>query len=212
MFSIAMAGVALLALGVPAAHADLIYNFTLDGCTGGCGPQTSFGTIDLNQKSLIDVQITVSLLNGNSFLTTGAHHGFTFNVLGGAVTVGPLPKGWVDAGGPVVQPGFGAFTNGIDCAMGNTNNKNGCAGSNPWVGLLQFDVFRASGLLITDFVGNGQSTPIFFSSDILSGTTGLTGAVAAQGNASTTPEPGTLVLLGSGILGLAGIVRRKINL
>jgi len=28
----------------------------------------------------------------------------------------------------------------------------------------------------------------------------------------TTPEPGSLVLLGSGILGLAGFVRRKINL
>jgi len=29
---------------------------------------------------------------------------------------------------------------------------------------------------------------------------------------STTPEPGTLVMLGSGVLGLAGVLRRKINL
>jgi hypothetical protein len=28
----------------------------------------------------------------------------------------------------------------------------------------------------------------------------------------TTPEPGTLVMFGSGILGLAGVLRRKINL
>ena len=31
-------------------------------------------------------------------------------------------------------------------------------------------------------------------------------------NTSTTPEPGTLVMFGSGIIGLAGILRRKINL
>ncbi len=31
-------------------------------------------------------------------------------------------------------------------------------------------------------------------------------------NASATPEPGTLVMFGSGIVGLAGILRRKINL
>ena len=31
-------------------------------------------------------------------------------------------------------------------------------------------------------------------------------------NGSTTPEPGTLVMFGSGIIGLAGMLRRKINL
>lgn len=31
-------------------------------------------------------------------------------------------------------------------------------------------------------------------------------------SSSTVPEPGTLVMLGTGILGLAGVVRRKINL
>jgi hypothetical protein len=30
--------------------------------------------------------------------------------------------------------------------------------------------------------------------------------------APTTPEPGTLIMFGSGILGLAGVLRRKINL
>ncbi len=31
-------------------------------------------------------------------------------------------------------------------------------------------------------------------------------------NSSATPEPGTLVMFGSGIIGLAGILRRRINL
>ena len=156
MFSLTMARVALLAIGATAAHADTIYNLTLDGCSAPdlCGPQASFGTINLHQFSSIDVQITVSLLNGNRFLTTGSHNGFTFNVMGGGATVGTLPTGWVVASAPVIQPAFGLFTNGIDCAMGNTNPNSGCAGDNPWDGTLQFDVTRGSGLLLTDFVGN----------------------------------------------------------
>ena len=102
------------------------------------------------------------------------------NVQGGAITLGTLPVGWVDAGSPVTQPGFGTFSNGIDCNTGNSNNKKGCAGSKPWVGTLQFDVSRASGLTLADFVGNNT---YFFATDILSGTTGNTGLVAAVASA-----------------------------
>ena len=45
------------------------------------------------------------------------------------------------------------------------------------------------------------------------GTCGLTGvgfAYAIDGT-PTTPEPGTLIMLGSGIIGLAGVTRRKVN-
>ena len=31
-------------------------------------------------------------------------------------------------------------------------------------------------------------------------------------NVSPTPEPGTLVMLGSGLLGMAGLIRRKVRL
>jgi hypothetical protein len=35
---------------------------------------------------------------------------------------------------------------------------------------------------------------------------------ANLGHQAVSPEPGTLIMFGSGILGLAGILRRKINL
>ena len=45
------------------------------------------------------------------------------------------------------------------------------------------------------------------------GPTSIGMAYAIDGTAvNTTPEPGTLIMLGTGILGLAGTLRRKINL
>ena len=42
--------------------------------------------------------------------------------------------------------------------------------------------------------------------------TSATASDYQRSGVSITPEPGTFVMLGSGIIGLAGILRRKINL
>jgi hypothetical protein len=199
-----LAAVASTVLLASPAHADAVYQFTFDSCTGGCGPQTSFGTVTLHQVDTDTVDISVSLLNNNVFLTTGSHTGFAFNFMGGDVTLGTLPTGWSDAGPNVSDPSFGNFAHGIDCSHGNSNSKGGCAGSNPWSGTLEFEVSRGSGLSVSDFTTNGGGYT--FAIDILSGTTGNTGVVAAGGD--PVPEPGTLALLGTGVLGLAGIIRR----
>jgi hypothetical protein len=40
----------------------------------------------------------------------------------------------------------------------------------------------------------------------------LAGFQIAEVSSSATPEPSSLVLVGSGILGLAGVIRRKLSL
>ena len=69
-----------------------------------------------------------------------------------------------------------------------------------------------NGTIVT-FTDSGESAPIgAVNLSIISGEawSGILNSVTYNGG--TTPEPGTLVLLGSSVLGLAGLARRKMNL
>ena len=195
-----LAFVGFLAVGAmsPAARADLIYNLTEDGCSGGCGPQTSFGQVDLHSVSPTEVEVTVKLLDGNEFVRTGNHNALTFNVDDGLATVTPVTTGF-SVSSSTNNPSFGTFGYALSCS--------GCGpgASHPLSGPLVVDVSRASGLLLTDFIANGDG--VFFADDILSGTTGRTGAVAAI--ASVVPEPSFYVVLALGLVGALIAVRSE---
>ncbi len=74
---------------------------------------------------------------------------------------------------------------------------------------LMFDI---GGGTVVDLWSNGSfngNPPIDYGVAVATSSTALD---YVSGGVSVTPEPGTLIMFGSGVAGLAGILRRKINL
>jgi hypothetical protein len=188
----------------PVALAD-VYDLTLDDCSGGCGT-APFGTVTVVQgtsSSIVDINVT--LASGESFANTGAGAALGFNISGDpSVTLGDFTTGF--GVGPTMAhlDGTGTFDYTAVC----TGCGNG--GSPPNLsGPLNFTVTVGSGTLApSDFVANDLGN--FFSVDIL-GTTGNTGDVASTGpsSPSVTPEPGAVVLYGTGLIAFGALLRRR---
>ena len=199
----------ILALGTSSAYADTItrvYNFTSDHCTGGClTGQTSGGTVTVTDTGAGFLDFFVQLTNGNQFVNTGFDASFGFN-LNGITTVDysnvtanwTIPGGDPQTAGSVHVEGTGFFEFGLE--------SPGTGGSSPAGSTLAFRI-TATGLDITDIEANALAN--FFAADIISGTTGFTGAIDVSTPPTTVPDGGsTLSLLGLAVLGL-GYLRRR---
>jgi hypothetical protein len=191
------------------AHADAIgtsalYTLTLDGCTGSCGAGP-FGTIKLVQTATGVVTVTETLAAGVAFVATGAGKSLEFNLTGDpAITIGSLTSGFASTG-PATASTFGSFDYSVSCA--GISCGPGASVVNP--GPLSFTVTDAVGVNVSNFIGNDGG--FFFASDVL-GVTGKTGNVAAGPGTVTltsTPEPSSLLLFGTGLAAAAGLARRR---
>jgi hypothetical protein len=198
---------------VAVAHADTIgtvasFTLTNKGSLPAAGP---FGTITLTQTAAGVVTVKEVLAANEYYASTGAGDSLEFNIKpsDGTLSFGSISSGFEVGPAPDTASPFGTFLESITCI-----SPTACQGGNTTntAGPLSFTVTSASGVNVSDFIGN--SGGFFFASDIFIGNTvtgvGQTGNVASGGPNGITPEPSSLMLLGTGILGAAALYRRRL--
>jgi len=183
----------VLAMSVPFATADTILNLTVNnlGITG------SVGTVDLHQEA------------GGVLVTLTANSGFTFKVNGGDVFFN-CPGCGLTAGS----------ITGLEADGSSASFKNFKLKSPAPLGKFGYDIqnlkgsvgfantisFTISGVTLSQ-LGNFGVHFACASTVPGCGPNGNTGF--AVGGPTTVPEPGTLSLFGTGLVGLAGFFRRR---
>lgn len=196
--------ICLLAL-VPAASANSV-SYALS-----CGG-TSCGTVKITDLKTGGVAVKVSMSGGYT-IQASANNGFMFNTVSTlALTASDLSNfKTVDFGPvtgnliPTVNGGAGKFTYGV-VKFGIPNGFTSVTGIS----------FNISGMTTADLKVNnkGNVVSVHYCTPLANGKANLN-CPSPTGFASSTqipsvPEPGTLSLLGTGLLGLAGVVRRRL--
>lgn len=185
----------VLLLAPVAAHADYLF---VGSQTGEC-----CFNVDLLSLSSTEMQVTVTLTDGATFFAntgSGQHPAFAFNLSGDpTVTINGFNTSDWTLGGSVITggPSLGTFDYSLDLTSPGTSGK---------LSSLTFDVTGSSPITYADFTVSNDD--YYFVADILGsdGGTGLSG-ISTPGH--LTPEPSSLLLLGTGIVGIAFLLRKR---
>jgi len=202
----ALSSLCLIGLVVQPARADVfqLNNPNTAGlCAGSCGTVNvtfAAGTVH------IDVNVAPNFIFG-----TGASGAFGFNVNGtnsgvSVLNITPSPDfSLTTNGGGQNMDGFGSFEYIIGGPAGKTDSS------------LSFDVTRAGVNAFTslaDFyqatVSGSQGTNMFVAHIANSGNT-LTGFVGTNSTPTGVPEPTSLLMLASALLGTGHLIRKRLS-
>jgi PEP-CTERM motif-containing protein len=196
----------LLAVAVPFAAAD-----TIQLTNNNLGIAGSVGTVTLTQQGAGQVLVTITAASGFSLKLNGGSVYFNTSLGLTSSNFGPITI--MSGGNSFTGLSFGnLMTNKNVSSLGLfsvilKNFQGGPAGT-PGASSMSF-LITAPGLTVQQLElanSNGNMFGVHFCVGG-NGCTGLTGFAA--GSLTAVPEPGTLGLLGTGIVALAGVFRRR---